>query len=1381
MDMEREAESWRDSLLAEYATAKQSAVAIRCYVPHSLLHDLRNHEEKALRLQVVRVEAEGAAAGACVDPETFACPPFCSWAELAAHFTTRPTNGDEGADAVPLNVYLGVSPAGHALSGAPLVIRDDKSTVDICAGIARAVCALRYRRALARAHAAAGDSLRALVALAGHPDPETRSRAPAALARALDGHDWESRAPLRSRVRCVGEDGAVWLDDAADGAGATAIEVAMPGATGVKRVGRSGARASASVGTFVAPGFYDWRAGSDDGPDGTFVAAGPSGRFIVLPKGSRDHVIHCVWPPAENANTFSALAAEIPRLKKQTNASIILVSGAYETDQQLPLGATNRSVPSTKLGGEAAFSELVGAARAAGVQVGVDFPLWLSRHSHHRKYDALLCHCADVRGATRLATHGDAALLNYRSLDTWETTIAEICEWAGRGVSAIRLAGPWPATFAPCEHQMGVADCDGELHHSIDGVMYAPLLDAERLAEAQQLHVPGYANPFLARVAHAVWEQHPDVVLLVDVATDDQRTEALLSGFIPVDPGLYNAIVSVCRSREWPRSQPLEKYFADCDINNPEGYVMSCCSVPHLVPNKLYPAGELGGGAWAAVNTVYFCPLIPFTISGELNGWRQVPSNPRRKVSSAAAQIEGHYIHRSCMRANNAVLRTRKLRSLRCLRNGENGSLIPCPHVFAFARFDSSGEFALAAVNMCSDSMDDVFIDCSSLGDFVQDADAVYAMHDLIDSCHPPQLVSREELLHEQHLAPLPSYGAVCWRVEAMARTPALEAALYEHSIGRLENFLDLGLSPSHNAVYEAIAQNIFHVDLFESALRDLHARLSERGREALPAVVQKIVSYTQEHMPPGLSLPVLKRGDPAELTLVRLLEHVAADGSDPAASEICKEALRHNTLRPIVFLTPELGRFSTVGGIGTVADELSRSLAKLGLEVYVISPYYNYDKYGNTGYLAGQGGKYLRNVEVRLCGQPVTLGVHGLEENGVKMLFMHNFDFFPFPYAGEGADFKLKVAAVLARGALETCCAFGIAPSVLVTNDWLTSLAPPYANNEFGTFFARTKFFHLIHNAEKGYEGRLFFADAGAMSGVHGVPTDIIKESDTCLNLSWAALKSCDNWGTVSKSYQQDINAGSSLSFLLRRFPQSFAHSNGIKTADRLKILRSIEPNLNHWEAKRKLQYKFFGWEDLSIPIYGFVGRICEQKGVELLCWVARELINECHGRVQFVIGGFAPQGDAYAQRCAALLRGLANDFPRSFWADPGRFFLDGALLNLGCDFGLMPSLFEPSGVVQQEFFLAGTPVVAFKTGGLKDTVYEYLQHTGMGNGFTFEAFNHGDLKYAMQRSMKIYYDGGSYNRLRHNASNSVLDMDRVARAWAKEFCRMSGVVLAV
>ena len=55
----------------------------------------------------------------------------------------------------------------------------------------------------------------------------------------------------------------------------------------------------------------------------------------------------------------------------------------------------------------------------------------------------------------------------------------------------------------------------------------------------------------------------------------------------------------------------------------------------------------------------------------------------------------------------------------------------------------------------------------------------------------------------------------------------------------------------------------------------------------------------------------------------------------------------------PIVFCTPELGRWSTVGGLGVMVDELSLGLRKLGQEVVVISPYYDRNRKGVHGYLA--------------------------------------------------------------------------------------------------------------------------------------------------------------------------------------------------------------------------------------------------------------------------------------------------------------------------------------------------------------------------------------------------------------------------------------------
>ena len=53
------------------------------------------------------------------------------------------------------------------------------------------------------------------------------------------------------------------------------------------------------------------------------------------------------------------------------------------------------------------------------------------------------------------------------------------------------------------------------------------------------------------------------------------------------------------------------------------------------------------------------------------------------------------------------------------------------------------------------------------------------------------------------------------------------------------------------------------------------------------------------------------------------------------------------NKLGEIVFGTPELGRWSTVGGLGVMVDELAIGLVELGQSVTVISPYYERNRKG--------------------------------------------------------------------------------------------------------------------------------------------------------------------------------------------------------------------------------------------------------------------------------------------------------------------------------------------------------------------------------------------------------------------------------------------------
>ena len=65
------------------------------------------------------------------------------------------------------------------------------------------------------------------------------------------------------------------------------------------------------------------------------------------------------------------------------------------------------------------------------------------------------------------------------------------------------------------------------------------------------------------------------------------------------------------------------------------------------------------------------------------------------------------------------------------------------------------------------------------------------------------------------------------------------------------------------------------------------------------------------------------------------------------AVSHLASQLVKDNNLNTIVLITPELGKWSTVGGLGVMVDNLSKALARQGQEVMVISPYYDSNRYG--------------------------------------------------------------------------------------------------------------------------------------------------------------------------------------------------------------------------------------------------------------------------------------------------------------------------------------------------------------------------------------------------------------------------------------------------
>jgi hypothetical protein len=75
-------------------------------------------------------------------------------------------------------------------------------------------------------------------------------------------------------------------------------------------------------------------------------------------------------------------------------------------------------------------------------------------------------------------------------------------------------------------------------------------------------------------------------------------------------------------------------------------------------------------------------------------------------------------------------------------------------------------------------------------------------------------------------------------------------------------------------------------------------------------------------------------KNDPAlSSKLIALCSRIdeIADDATLAPVIAARSVINANKLGPIVFCTPELGRWSTVGGLGVMVDELCYGLALLG------------------------------------------------------------------------------------------------------------------------------------------------------------------------------------------------------------------------------------------------------------------------------------------------------------------------------------------------------------------------------------------------------------------------------------------------------------------
>ena len=184
------------------------------------------------------------------------------------------------------------------------------------------------------------------------------------------------------------------------------------------------------------------------------------------------------------------------------------------------------------------------------------------------------------------------------------------------------------------------------------------------------------------------------------------------------------------------------------------------------------------------------------------------------------------------------------------------------------------------------------------------------------------------------------------------------------------------------------------------------------------------------------------------------------------------------------------------------------------------------------------------------------------------------------------------------------------------------------------------------------------------------------------------------------------------------------------------------------------------------DVPLVGMVGRLAEQKGIDLAAAVLPRLATL---DVQLAVLGSGER------RLESVFVRASRDHPRKIAARIG--FDEGLAhrIEAGADAFLMPSRFEPCGLNQMYSLRYGTVPVVRAVGGLEDTVEDY-DGKDRGTGFKFMEYHPRALWGALLRALEAYRDRAAWVAMMKRGMAIDFSWDRSAAGYEAVYQRLVG-----
>ena len=480
-----------------------------------------------------------------------------------------------------------------------------------------------------------------------------------------------------------------------------------------------------------------------------------------------------------------------------------------------------------------------------------------------------------------------------------------------------------------------------------------------------------------------------------------------------------------------------------------------------------------------------------------------------------------------------------------------------------------------------------------------------------------------------------------------------------------------------------------------------------------------------------------------------------------------------------ILFVGSEAAPYVKVGGLGEVLFSLPRALNRLGHDARVMIPRY--------AIIDGEKFKMKMIVEGMQVpsgnGEPIICNVKesvsdGGRESAVPAYFLENMEYFEKRANVYGYDDDAARWAVLCRGVLEFIRAHdGWRPDIIVAADWQGGLIPNYFHKNYKNdpILSKIPIVFSIHNLfyqanfDHHYVSEMDYDDG------HSEVPPLSDPRLLKLNFMRRGIMHADVINTVSPTYAKEITTpefGELLDPLLQeRRARLFGILNGIDhqaydpaTDGRIEhkfSVKKISDRVGNKAVLRR-QFNLPEPEGRDVPIFAVVSRLSEQKGLDLISEIIEPLLYEVD--FQFIVLG---TGDGrYISFFQELDKERTNVSTHLSYDNVLPY-----LIFAGADAILIPSRYEPCGLVQMEAMRYGAVPIVRRTGGLADSVEDYNSKEDTGTGFVFENYTPLALYGAIVRALEHYKNQKVWQGIQRRAMMADFSWDNSAREYVKLF----------